>query len=283
MAQPLRIRTTSTPHPHGLDFAAVKARQQRTWASGDYSLIATLIHASAERLVQSADLEAGWRVLDVATGSGNAALAAARCRCEVIGVDYVPELLESARRRADAEGLAIEFREGDAEALPFDGNQFDAAISVFGVMFAPDQERVASELVRVVRPGGRIALASWTPEGFVGGMLRIVSKFVPPPSGTRPSVLWGQEERVRELFAGALSALEMKRRHFVFRFRSAAEFVEVFRSFYGPILKAFEAVGPEGARELAAELEALARQWNRNPGEPIAIPGEYLEVVATKR
>jgi SAM-dependent methyltransferase len=283
MAQPLAIRTTSSPHPHGLDLAAVKARQQKTWASGDFAVIAALIQATAEHLVESADLQAGWRVLDVATGSGNAALAAARCGCEVTGVDYVPELLERGRRRAEVEGLGIEFREGDAEALPFADGAFDAALSIYGVMFAPDQERAARELVRVVRPGGRIAVASWTPEGFIGAMFKVVSKFVPPPAGLRPPVRWGTEAGVRDLFGDALSALDMKRRDFVFRFRSAHEFVEVFRRFYGPTLKAFEAVGAAGAPQLAAELEALAREWNRNGGEPIAIPGEYLEVVAVKR
>jgi len=281
MLDPIQRPTPAAPFATP-DFSAIKARQQKTWASGDFSVIAALIHASAEQLVQSADLQAGWRVLDVATGSGNAALAAARCGCDVVGVDYVPYLLDRGRLRAEAEGLAVDFRVGDAESLPFPDGAFDAAISIYGVMFAPDQERAAAEMARVVRPGGRIAHASWTPEGFVGEMLKVVSKFVPPPAGVKPSVLWGTESRQHELFGDTVRALQTKRREFVFRFRSAAEFVEVFRRFYGPTFKAFEAVGENGARELAAELEALAMKWNRNGASPIAIPGEYLEVVAVK-
>lgn len=274
---------TTMTHPTETDFTAIKARQQLTWASGDYSCIATRIHSTAEHLVGTADLQAGWKVLDVATGSGNAALAAARCGCEVTGVDYVPELLERARERAAVERLEIEFREGDAEALPFPDGEFDAVISTFGVMFAPNQERAAAELLRVTRPGGRIALANWTPEGFIGAMFRTVSGFVPPPVGLASPVLWGKESRLRELFGAGVSELRVQPRDFVFRFRSAEEFVEVFRRFYGPTYKAFDAVGAERAAEFAAALESLARQWNRNTGAPLAIPSTYVEVVAVRR
>jgi SAM-dependent methyltransferase len=194
-----------------------------------------------------------------------------------------PQLLQRGRERAAAEGLAVEFREGDAESLPFPDGSFDAVLSIYGVMFAPDQERAATELLRVVRPGGRIALANWTPEGFIGEMFRTVSKFVPPPAGLRPPVLWGSETRLGELFGDAVRFLAVQRREFVFRFRSPSEFVDVFRRFYGPTFKAFEAVGPAGAPALAAELEALVHRWNRNGGDPIAIPAEYVEVVAVKR
>jgi len=270
------------PRPPSPALDALKARQQKTWASGDFGVIASRIHGSAERLVESADLQAGWRVIDVATGTGNAALAAARCGCEVVGIDYVPALLAQGRARAQAEGLDVEFREGDAEALPFADGAFDAALSIYGVMFAPDQERAARELVRVVRPGGRIAVASWTPDGFVGAMLRVVSKHVPPPAGVASPLLWGTEARLRELLGGAVASLEVAARDFVFRFRSAEEFIEVFRRYYGPTLKAFEAVGEAGAPALRGELEELVRRFDRNRGGPVAVPAQYVEAVAVR-
>jgi SAM-dependent methyltransferase len=242
-----------------------------------------LIHASAERLVETADLQAGWKVLDVATGSGNAAIAAARCGCEVVGIDYVPALLARGRERARAEGLAVEFREADAEALPFPDASFDAAVSIYGVMFAPDQERAAREMLRVVRRGGRVAVASWTPAGFVGEMLKTVSKRVPPPPGVSSPLLWGTEARLRALFGAGVSSLEARPRDFVFRFRSPEEFVEVFRRTYGPTLKAFEAVGEAGAPGLEADLVSLVRRFDRNGGRgPISVPAEYLEAVAVR-
>jgi len=264
------------------DLASVKARQQKTWASGDFAVIAALIHSAAEHLVERADLQAGWKVLDVATGTGNAAIAAARCGCEVVGVDYVPALLERGRERARVERLPVEFREGDAEALPFPDASFDAALSIYGAMFAPDQERAAKELLRVVRRGGRIAMGNWTPGGFIGEMLKVVSKHVPPPAGVRPPVLWGTETRLRELFGAGVSSLEARPRDFVFRFRSARDFVGCFRRYYGPTHKAFEAVGEAGAPALEADLEALATRFDRNRGGALAIPAEYLEVIAVR-
>lgn len=263
--------------------AAVKARQQQTWSSGDFAVIGTMIHASAELLVQSADVQAGWKVLDVATGSGNAALAAARCGCEVVGVDYVPALLARARERAAAERLTATFVEGDAEDLPFGDGVFDAVLSIYGVMFAPDAPRAARELLRVVRPGGRIALASWTPQGFVGEMLRTVAKHVPPPAGVPPPTAWGTEARLRELFGDDVESLRAEPREFVFRFRSPEEYVDVFRRFYGPTLKAFEAAGPNGEAALRRDLLDLARRFDRNGSGPIAVPAQYLEVVAVRR
>ena len=263
--------------------AAVKARQQQTWASGDFAVIGTLIHAAAEALVQAADFAAGSKVLDVATGSGNAALAAARCGCEVVGLDYVPALLARGRERAAAERLDVRFVEGDAEALPFADGAFDAVVSIYGAMFAPDAPRVAAELLRVVRPGGRIVMANWTPAGFVGEMLRTVSRHVPPPAGVTPPTAWGTESRLRELFGDGLSSLEVRPREFVFRFRSADEFVDVFRRFYGPTLKAFEAVGAAGEAALRADLLDLARRFDRNGRGPVAMSAEYLEVVAVRR
>jgi SAM-dependent methyltransferase len=274
------MTTTETSRP---DLAAVKQRQQQTWASGDYSAVAARIALIAERLADAADLRAGDIVLDVATGNGNAALAAARCGGEVIGVDYVPELLEHGRARARAEGLEVEFQEGDAERLPFSDASFDAVLSCLGVMFTPDQERAAAELVRVCRPGGTIALANWTPTSFVGGIFRTVGKHVPPPAGLRPPGLWGTEERLHELLGPAVSRLSVRPRQFVFRFRSADEFVEFFRANYGPVHKAFLALDEAGRQRLHDDLAALAREHDRAVGPTVAMPSDYLEVIATRR
>jgi SAM-dependent methyltransferase len=266
-----------------VDLPAVKERQRLTWASADKGAVAALIVPMAERLVEAADLRAGDTVLDVATGTGNAALAAARCGCEVTGLDYVPSLLERGRMRARAEGLDIAFTEGDAERLPYPDDSFDAVLSCVGVMFTADQERAAAELVRVCRPGGKIALANWTPTGFVGGMFRTVAKHVPPPAGVKPPGLWGTEQRLDELFGGALSDLRVERAQFVFRFRSADDFVTFFRARYGPVAKAFDALGDTGREHLRADLAALVAAHDREPGPTVAIPAEYLEVVAVVR
>jgi len=269
---------TSAP---SLDLAAVKARQQATWASGDYAEIATLIVPVAERLSDAADLRAGSTVLDVASGSGNAALAAARLGCVVTGIDYVPELLERARERAAAERMGMELRHGDAEELPFPDESFDAAVSVFGSMFAPDHRRVAAELVRVTRPGGTIALASWTPDGFIGAMFATVAAHVPPPAGLASPMLWGTEEHLAWLF-GRDVAWAHRRRTFTFRFASAEAFVERFAAYYGPTVKALEAAGRD-SDALARDLRDLAFSWNRleQPGA-IAVPATYLESVGLR-
>ena len=264
-----------------LDLAAVKVRQQATWASGDFAEIATLIVPVAERLCDTADLRAGSTVLDVACGSGNAAIAAARLGCVVTGVDYVPALLERGRERAAAERIGVDLRHGDAEEIPFPDESFDAALSVFGSMFAPDHRRAAAELVRVTQPGGTIALASWTPDGFVGEMFRTVAAHVPPPSELASPMLWGTEEHLAGLF-GPDVAWVHRRRTFTFRFTSAAAFVESFAAYYGPTVKALEAAGP--ARDaLARDLHDLALSWNRleQPG-PIAVPATYLESVGAR-
>jgi SAM-dependent methyltransferase len=271
--------TTDAVQP---DLAAVKQRQQQTWASADYAAVATLIVPMAEGLAQNAGLRAGDRVLDVATGSGNAALAAARCGCEVTGIDYVPALLERARARAAAEGLEIEFAEGDAEHLAFPDASFDAVLSCLGVMFTPDQERAAAELVRVCRPGGTIGLVNWTPAGFIGQLLRTVGKHVPPPAGVRPPPQWGTEERLRELLGDAVSRLDIQRRTFVFRFRSPDHFATFFRDNYGPVHKAFGALDEPGRERFYDDLTALAREHDREEGPSVAMPAEYLEVVATR-
>jgi SAM-dependent methyltransferase len=238
----------------------------------------------AEQLCDAADLHAGWRVLDVATGSGNAAVAAARLGCSVVGVDYVPSLLDRGRVRALAEGLTVSFVEGDAESLPFDDGSFDAVTSVFGSMFAPDHGRAAAELLRVTRPGGRIALASWTPEGFIGELFRTVGAYVPPPAGVPSPMLWGTEAHLRELLGDGLASLRVTERTFTFRFRSAEEFVAFFRRWYGPTVKAFETLRGDARDGLEQALVALARRHDRlGTGDAIAIPATYAEAVAVTR
>jgi ubiquinone/menaquinone biosynthesis C-methylase UbiE len=270
----------SAPAP---DLAAVKARQQATWASGDFSAVATVMALVSERLVDAADLHAGWRVLDVATGSGNAALAAARLGCEVTGCDYVASLLERGRERARAERLPVELVEGDAEALPFEDGEFDAVLSLVGSMFAPDHRRAAAEIARVCRAGGRIGLVSWTPTGFVGEMFRTVGEHVPPPAGVASPVLWGTEEHLAEIFGDTVRWTAHRRLTYTWRFVSPEAFVDFFATYYGPTYKAFESLG-DRAHELRSDLTELARKRNRlDPDEgAIAIPSEYLESVGER-
>jgi ubiquinone/menaquinone biosynthesis C-methylase UbiE len=263
-------------------FDQLKRRQQQMWASGDFHAVATLIQPVADALCDAAALRAGWQVLDVATGSGNAALAAARCGCDVVGIDYVPALLARGRRRAEAEGLAIELLDGDAEAIPFPDGSFDAVLSVYGSMFAPDHGRAAAELARVCRPGGRIALATWTADGFIGEMLEVVAAHVPPPPGAPSPIRWGSESYLRELLGDRIEALVATERTFTFRFRSAAAFVDYFRTFYGPTVKAFEAAGAAGGDPLFTDLVELVHRYARTASGPVAIPATYLETVAVR-
>ena len=279
----LDVATEATIDPQTPDLEAVKRRQQAMWASGDYQLIATQIQLVAELLMEALDVHSTDRVLDVATGSGNAALAAARRGCEVVGLDYVPALLERARLRAAAEGLEATFVEGDAEALPFANASFDVVSSVFGTMFAPDQERTAAELVRVARPGGRIGLVSHTPDGFIGQLLQTVARHVPPPAGVRSPVQWGTEVRLRELFGASLRSMRVERRHYVFRYRSPEGYLGFWKTFYGPTVKAFEAVGPAGGPALEHDLLELIARFNRATDGTMVVPTEYLEVVIVTR
>lgn len=274
----------SNTAPPALDYEAIKRKQQSTWTSGDFSVVASRIVYYAEHLVESADLQAGWRVLDVATGSGNAAIAAARRGCVTTGIDYVATLLERARRRADAEHLRVEFSVADAEDLPFKPATFDAVISIFGVMFAPNHPRAAAELVRVCKPGGCIALASWVPDGYVGETFRALGRCLPPMPGLIPPIRWGEEEYLKSLFGDSIASIRSQRRTTVFRFCSAEENVDFFRTHYGPALKAFEAIAPPERDSLRAELVELSKRYDRNGGKgPIAIVGEYLESVITTR
>jgi ubiquinone/menaquinone biosynthesis C-methylase UbiE len=265
------------------DLVAIKGRQQATWASGDYHMIGTQIQIVSELLIEALDVHSTERVLDVATGSGNAALAAGRRGCDVVGLDYVPSLLDRARRRAEAEGLEIEFVEGDAEALPFDDGSFDVVSSVFGSMFAPDQERTASELARVCRPGGRIGIVAHTPDGFIGQLFKTNARHVPPPAGVRSPLQWGTEERLRELFGGAIAEIRTEKRQYVFRDRSPQAYIEFWRRYYGPTLKSFEAVGEAGREALESDLLDLIARFNRADDGTMVVPNEYLETVIVRR
>jgi SAM-dependent methyltransferase len=274
---------TTPAGPATPDVEAIKRRQQATWASGDYGRVGVRLQGVAEALCEALDLRGGARVLDVAAGNGSASLAAARRDADVVSTDYVPALLEQGRRRAEAESLPMRTEVADAEALPFPDASFDVALSTFGVMFAPDQERAAAELLRVVRPGGRIGLANWTPEGFVGDLFRAVGSRVPPPAGLRSAMEWGTEARLRELFGAGASDLRAQRRTHVFRYRSPERWIEEFRTYYGPVHRAFAALDPEGQRALDASLRALLDRRNAARDGSLAVPGEYLEVVVTRR
>jgi SAM-dependent methyltransferase len=262
-----------------VDYSAIKARQQATWASGDFARIGSTLQPVGEDLVEAVDLRAGQRVLDVAAGNGNAALAAARRGCEVIASDYVPELLEGARRRAAADGLPLATRVADAEALPFDDGAFDATLSTFGVMFAPDHATAARELLRVTRSRGKIGLACWTPDGFIGQLLALVGRYLPPPAGVRSPALWGTARHLSELFAGGAAAITTRRREFTFSYPSAEDFVDTFRLYYGPTHKAFAALDPDRRAALGREMADLARRFDRGKGGPLAAAGDYLEIV----
>ncbi|HTO49391.1 MAG TPA: class I SAM-dependent methyltransferase [Burkholderiales bacterium] len=269
--------------PQAPDLAAIKQRQQATWASGDFAVIGTTLQIVGEALAESADVRAGERVLDVAAGNGNATLAAARRFAQVTSTDYVPGLLERGRARAAAEGLDVEFKVADAEALPFGDESFDVALSTFGAMFTPDHARPAREMLRVVRSGGRIGLANWTPEGFLGELFKVIGAYVPPPAGIKSPMLWGTEPHLVELFGPQALDLRTVRKNFMFRYRSAAHWIQIFRDYYGPTHKAFAALDPARQEALAADLAALLNRSNVGGPDSLVVPGEYLEVVIVKR
>ena len=262
------------------DYAAIKTRQQATWASGDYAVVGTTLQIVGERLCEAVDLRSGERVLDVAAGNGNASLAAARHFADVTSTDYVGALLERGKERAHAERLPISFAEADVENLPFKDGQFDVVLSTFGVMFAPNHQQSANEMSRVVRKGGRIGLANWTPEGFIGQLFKIIGSYVPPPAGVKSGALWGTEAHLRDLFPG--HKIEATSRIFNFRYKSAAHFLEVFRNFYGPTHKAFAGLDAEKQAALAADITALLHRLNRGGDASLVVPSEYLEAVVTK-
>jgi ubiquinone/menaquinone biosynthesis C-methylase UbiE len=268
--------------PAAIDLATVKGRQQAAWSSGDYAVIGTTLQIVGEMLCEAVDLRSNQRVLDVAAGNGNATLAAARRFAEVVSTDYVGALLEHGRARAEADRLPVTFREADAENLPFADGSFDVVLSTFGVMFTADQERAASEMIRVCRSGGKIGLANWTPESFVGGLFKTIGKYVPPAPGVKSPALWGKKAHLDILF-GSHASVAAQSRTFAFRYKSPKHWVEVFRSFYGPVLKAFAAIDAKARDALEADLFALIDEFNVADDGTLVIPSEYLEVVATRR
>ncbi len=271
--------TTTSPVD---DLTAIKRRQQETWAAGDFAVVGATLPLVSEQLCEAADLRAGERVLDVATGSGNTAIAAARRFCRVAGVDYVPSLLQRARVRAGAEQFDIDFREGDAEAIPYANGSFDVVLSTFGSMFAPNQEEAAREMLRVCRSGGRIGMANWTPEGFIGEVLRTTNRHMPVPSVIASPVLWGTETRLRQLFGDGITYLMATRQRFMFRYRSAEHWLGFFRAYDGPMVQAFAALDTAGQTRLSADLLDLARSANVSTGGDLTIPAEYLQAIAVR-
>lgn len=269
---------TSAP----IDLKALKTRQHGAWSAGDYAVVGTTLQIVGEELCEALDLRAGQKVLDVAAGNGNISLAAARRWCEVTATDYVPALLERASERAVADRLDIAFREADAEALPFADGSFDIVVSTFGVMFTPDQERAAAELVRVCRQGGKIGLANWTPDGFIGRVFKAIGKHVAPPAGARSPALWGTRARLAELFEPHAASIKSVQRNFVFRYRSAGHWLDIFKTYYGPVLRTFAALEPASQAALARDLVALIGEFNRADDGSMVVPSEYLEIVITR-
>lgn len=266
-----------------LDLASIKQKQQVTWASGDFAVIGTTLQIVGEMLAEAVDVCAGERVLDVAAGNGNATLAAARRFADVTSTDYVPELLVKGAKRAAAEQLQVAFQVADAEELPFANGSFDVVLSTFGAMFTPDHARPAREMLRVVRSGGRIGLANWTPEGFIGQLFKIIGSFLPPPAGLKSPALWGTEPHIVELFGTQALDIKAERRIFNFRYRSPAHWVQVFRDYYGPTHKAFAALNAVQQEALEANIVDLLERMNVGGSRSLVVPGEYLEVVITKR
>jgi SAM-dependent methyltransferase len=264
------------------DLSGVKFKQQAAWSSGDYAVVGTTLTIVGESLCEALDLRAGSRVLDVAAANGNASLAAARRWCNVVSTDYVPALLDRGRERAAANRFAIEFQEADAEQLPFPDASFDVVVSTFGVMFTPDQEQAARELLRVCRPGGKIGLANWTPEGFIGQLFKTIGKFIPQAPAVKSPALWGTKQRLQELF-GCSADIQAERRDFVFRYRSPKHWLEVFRTYYGPMHKAFGALDVNGQEALAKEVTELLHRFNHARDNSLAVSSEYLEVAITRR
>jgi ubiquinone/menaquinone biosynthesis C-methylase UbiE len=265
------------------DFASLKKKQQATWSSGDFAVIGTTLQIVGETLAEAADVRAGERVLDVAAGNGNATLAAARRFAKVTSTDYVPALLDDGARRAAAERLNVTFEVADAEDLPFEDQTFDVVLSTFGAMFTPDHTCPAREMLRVTRPGGRIGLANWTPEGFIGRLFRIVGTYLPPPSGLKSPALWGTEPHIVELFGAQAMEIRTERKHFNFRYRSPAHWLQVFREYYGPVHKAFAALDSVRQKALETDIVRLLEELNVSGGSSLVVPGEYLEVVIVRR
>ena len=271
-----------TAIPTTINFDTIKSRQQAAWGSGDYALIGTTLQIVGEMLCEAVDLRSNQRVLDVAAGNGNATLAAARRFADVVSTDYVGSLLERGRERAKADRLPVTFQEADAEALPFADDSFDVVLSTFGVMFTPNQVQAASELIRVCRPGGKIGMANWTPDSFIGNLFKTIGKYVPPAPGMRSPALWGNKAHLDTLF-GSKATVAAESKSFVFRYRSPDHWVDVFRSYYGPVVKAFAAIDPGPRQAMEVDLRALLAKFNVAEDGTLVVPSEYLEVVITKK
>jgi len=275
------MNLSDTPHASP-NYAAIKQKQQATWASGDFAVVGTTLQIVGETLAEAADIRADERVLDVAAGNGNATLAAARRFAHVTSTDYVPALLDKGRNRATAEGLAVRFLEADVEELPFADRTFDAVLSTFGAMFAPNHRRTADEMTRVLRPGGRLAMANWTPEGFIGRLFKVIGAHVAPPAGLTSPAMWGNERYVADLFGGRVASVRTERRIFNFRYRSSAHWLQVFRDYYGPTHKAFAALDEAGQHALESDITELLDGMNTGGTASLVVPAEYLEIVITK-
>jgi ubiquinone/menaquinone biosynthesis C-methylase UbiE len=272
------VRQTATP-----ELTALKSRQQAAWSSGNYAVVGTTLQIVGEQLCEAMDIRAGSKVLDEAAGNGMVSLAAARRWCDVTSTDYVPALLESGRARATANGLSIKFMEADAESLPFDDTSFDAVVSTFGVMFAPNQAQAASEMMRVCKRGGRIGLANWTPDGFIGQVFKTLGKYLPPPAGAKSPALWGTRAALDEMFGSQAGSIKAEPRFFNFRYKSAEHFLDVFKTYYGPVLKAFAALDAAAQQNLHNDLYALIVRMNKSGDATMVVPSEYLEVVITRK
>jgi SAM-dependent methyltransferase len=272
-------RRIENPAP---DLKTLKARQQAAWSSGDYAVIGATLQIVGEEMAEAMEFRAGQTVLDVAAGNGNVTLAAARRGCEVTSTDYVEALLAGGRRRAEAEGLDVKFRFADAEDLPFADASFDALVSTFGVMFSPDQDRAAAEMIRVCKSGGRIGLANWTPDGFIGHLFKTIGRHLPPPAGVKSPILWGTRDWLQTSFGSMASGIAVESRCFRFRYRSAQHFLDTFRTYYGPVLKAFAALDEAAGRDLARDILDLVTRFNASGDRTVVVPSEYLEVVIVK-
>lgn len=272
-----------TTAPAAPDFAVIKQRQNITWGSGDYAIIGVTLQIVGETLAEAVDIRAGERVIDVAAGNGNATLAAARRFADVTSTDYVPQLLEKGQIRAAADGFLVDFRAADAEDLPFEDQSFDVALSTFGAMFTPDHGRPAREMLRVVRHGGRIGLANWTPGGFIGQLFKVIGAYVPPPAGLQSPALWGTEPHIVELFGSQAADISTSHKYFNFRYRSAAHWLQVFRDYYGPVNKTFAALDAAGQKALEKDIVALLERCNAAGASSLVLPSEYLEVVIRRK
>lgn len=276
------LNLATVEQAQAVNFEAIKEKQRNTWGSGDYGRVGVTLQITGEQLCESMDLGAGESVLDIAGGNGNVTLAAARRFCNVVSTDYVESLLEQSRKRADAEGLDVDYRFADAEDLPFADGAFDNVVSTFGVMFAPNQAQSAAELVRVCRPGGKIGLVNWTPEGFVGQLFKLIGKYITPPAGVSSPALWGTRPFIDTHFGSATAEITYRAREFNFRFRTPQHWVDVFRRYYGPVHKAFAALDSEQAQQLEADILGLIAEFNRDTNGRMIVPSEYLEVVISK-